>query len=66
MKKIFKPKDEKWHPFFAWYPVYLNNQSSFLNSLVWLTLVERRWMPFWTDGWSVFGGFYQYRGMFDD
>ena len=66
MRKIFKPKDESWHPYFAWHPVYLKNESSFLKALVWLTLVERRWVGWWTDGFTTFGGFYQYRGLFDD
>jgi hypothetical protein len=60
MKKIFKEKNTEWHRWFAWHPVFCSNTRSIFSSLVWLTYVERRWVPFWTDDLTIFRGFYQY------
>ena len=35
---IYRPnRNEEWHPFFAWYPVYVG------SGIAWLHKVERRW-----------------------
>jgi hypothetical protein len=49
MRFTLKPKNvREWHPWFAWYPVKIQNE------VVWLEKVQRKYTFFWDEAYAEY------------
>jgi len=48
-----KEKQEEWHNWFAWYPVY--ESENYGIKIFWLETIQRKWVP--SKGYGHYGNY---------